>query len=43
MPMPGVFVMSDRLSVAQAIDEILLIALCSDQVEWVDRVLYLPL
>lgn len=42
-PMPGVFVLSDRLSVRQAIDELSLIALCSEQSEWAGLVLYLPL
>lgn len=42
-PMPGVFVIDDRLSVRQAIDEILLIEDCSEQAEWVGLVVYLPL
>lgn len=42
-PMPGVFVVSDRLSVRQAIDELLLVDACSEQVEWAGLVLYLPL
>jgi predicted nuclease of predicted toxin-antitoxin system len=42
-PMPGVFVVSDRLPVRQAIDELLLIDACSEQTEWSGLVLYLPL
>ena len=43
LPMPGVFVVNDRLPVRQAIDELLLGALCSEQAEWAGLVLYLPL
>ena len=42
-PMPGVFVLNDRLPVRQAIEELLLVALCSEQAEWAGFVLYLPL
>ena len=42
-PMPGVFVLNDRLPIKQAIDELLLIDACSEQVEWEGLVLYLPL
>lgn len=42
-PMPGVFVLNDRLPVKQAIDELLLTNTCSEQGEWVGLVLYLPL
>ena len=42
-PMSGVFVLNDRLSVKQAIDELLLIDACSEQVEWRGLILYLPL
>ncbi len=41
--MPGVFVLSDRLVVRQAVQEILLVVDCSDQAEWAGRVVYLPL
>ncbi len=40
---PGVFILNDRLPVGQAIQEILLIAGCTDQAEWAGRVIYLPL
>jgi hypothetical protein len=41
--MIGVFVMSDRLPVGQAIEEILLMDSCSEQSEWRGLVAYLPL
>jgi hypothetical protein len=41
--MPGVFVVNDRFPMRAAIDEILLIVECTEQVEWFDRVVYLPL
>jgi predicted nuclease of predicted toxin-antitoxin system len=43
LPMPGVFVMNDRDSVRQAIDELLLVDDCSEHLEWNGRVLFLPL
>lgn len=42
-PMPGIFVLHDRGSVGEAIDELLLIDACSEQAEWTGLVLYLPL
>jgi hypothetical protein len=42
-PMPGVFVVNDRMSIRQTIDELLLIEACSEQTEWVTLVTYLPL
>ena len=42
-PMPGVFVLHDRMSVRQAIDELLLVETCSEQAEWAGLVVYLPL
>ena len=41
--MPGVFVIKPQLTVGQAIDEILLLDACSNQVEWLGRVIHLPL
>ncbi|HSU65817.1 MAG TPA: DUF5615 family PIN-like protein [Tepidisphaeraceae bacterium] len=41
-PMHGCFVVNDRMSVREAIDELLLIAQCSEPEEWVNRILYLP-
>lgn len=42
-PMTGVFLQSDRLSVGQSIDEVLLIVDCTHQAEWNGRVIHLPL
>jgi len=42
-PMPGVFIVNDRLSLRQAIDEILFLDECSEQDEWNHSVVYLPL
>jgi hypothetical protein len=41
--MSGVFILDDRFPVGRAIDEILLIDQCSEQEEWRDQVVYLPL
>ena len=41
--MPGVFVVNDRLSVRQVIDELLLLDEASETFEWAGVVLYLPL
>jgi predicted nuclease of predicted toxin-antitoxin system len=42
-PMPGVFVVNDRMPVGRAIDELLMVDDCSEPGEWEGRVLYLPL
>jgi len=42
-PMPGVFVISDRLAVRDAIDELLLVYECSTPADWSGRVVHLPL
>lgn len=42
-PMPGLFLLDDRFPAGQAIEEILLIVGCTEQDEWLDRVVYLPL
>ncbi|HAN75957.1 MAG TPA: hypothetical protein DCQ63_18045 [Planktothrix sp. UBA8402] len=41
--MSGLFVINDRMSVRQVIDELLLLIDCSEQDEWKGIVLYLPL
>jgi predicted nuclease of predicted toxin-antitoxin system len=41
-PMPGVFVLNDRLPIRLAIDELLLVEECSEQPEWADLVVHLP-
>ncbi|MGB7952321.1 MAG: DUF5615 family PIN-like protein [Candidatus Binatia bacterium] len=42
-PMPGVFVINDRLPVGRAIEELVLLTTCSESSEWEGKVLYLPL
>jgi hypothetical protein len=42
-PMPGVFVVPDRMAVRQVIEELLLMEAGSEQAEWVGLVVYLPL
>lgn len=41
--MPGLFVVSNKMPIGQAIDELLIVATCSEQDEWKGVVLYLPL
>jgi len=41
--MPGVFVLNERMPIRQAIEELLLIDECSEQEEWNNLVVYLPL
>jgi len=41
--MPGVFILNDRFPVGDATREILLMIACSEQPEWIDRVVHLPL
>jgi predicted nuclease of predicted toxin-antitoxin system len=42
-PMTGLFVVNDRMPIRQAIDELLLLIDCTEQLEWKGIVLYLPL
>ena len=42
-PMSGVFVIRNKPPLGEMIDEILMVALCSFQEEWKDRVEFLPL
>ena len=41
--MPGVFILNDRFQIGEATQEILLIIAVSEQPEWSDRVVFLPL
>lgn len=41
--MPGVFVVHVGMSVARAIDEMLLVVECSTANEWSDSITYFPL
>ena len=42
-PMSGVFVVPDRMAVRQVIEELLLVDACSEQAQWADLIVYLPL
>jgi hypothetical protein len=39
----GVFILNDRFPIGHAVDELLLIIACSEQPEWRDHVVHLPL
>ncbi len=41
--MAGLFVVNDQMPTRQAIDELLVLVDCTEQVEWKNIVLYLPL
>ena len=43
LPMAGVIAMAETVSIGQAIEELLLILECSEQSEYKDRVMHLPL
>ena len=43
LPMPGVFEVSQHIPIAQAIEDILLVAECSLAGEWEGRIIFLPL
>ena len=43
LPMPGVFVIPEDMSIGQTIKELELIALASDPDDWHDQVIFLPL
>lgn len=44
LPMPGVFIIRNTWNrVGDMVDEILMVAHCSEPHEWVDRVVFLPL
>lgn len=41
--MPGLFVVGDKMPIGEAIDELLILAKCTEPAEWQGIVLYLPL
>ena len=43
LPMPGVFVLGARVSPGVAVEELTLILAASDESDWINRVVYLPL
>jgi hypothetical protein len=42
-PMPGVFIVPDRMPIGQAIEEILFLSEDVEPAEWKDQVLFLPI
>lgn len=40
--MPGVFIVDDLASIGTVVEDLLLIIECSQQEEWLDRIVYLP-
>ena len=42
-PMPGVFIVPERMPIGKAIDEILFLAIDVEADEWRDQVLFMPL
>jgi hypothetical protein len=43
LPMPGVFLLGFRMSIGQAISQLVFVIECSSQEEWKDVVTYFPL
>jgi len=41
--MPGLILVPQELGIGKAIEELTMIVLCSDQVEWRDMIVYVPL
>lgn len=41
--MPGVFVVDDQLPLGKAIEELLILAICSKDEEWCDQIVYVPM
>ncbi len=41
--MPGAFIVNNQMAIRQAIDEILLLVDCTQQSEWSNIILYLPM
>jgi Domain of unknown function (DUF5615) len=42
-PMPGIFEVSDSLPIGQAIEDLLLLAECSEEDDWEGQIRYIPL
>ena len=42
-PMPGLVVVPQRVPIGQAVEELTMLVLCSDQSEWQNLIIYLPL
>jgi predicted nuclease of predicted toxin-antitoxin system len=41
--MPGVIIVDDQLPLGKAIDELLILAVCSNDEEWRDQIVYVPM
>lgn len=41
--MTGMFILNDRLPVGRAVEEIVLMANCTEQAEWISRAVHVPL
>jgi hypothetical protein len=39
---PGVFIVDDRAAIGDCVEDVLLVAECSDEGEWEDQIHYLP-
>jgi len=39
---PGVFIVDDLASIGECVEDLLLVAECSQESEWRDRIIYLP-
>ncbi len=43
LPMPGLFVLPERMPIGQAVTELELLALATEPGEWCDQIVFLPL
>ena len=41
--MPGLILVPQELRIGKAIEELTMVVLCSDQTEWRDMIIYIPL
>lgn len=41
--MPGLILVPQEVRIGKAVEELTIIALCSDQIEWRDMIVYIPL
>jgi len=42
LPMPGVFIVKTLSSIGQCVNDVQLVAECSEDYEWQDQIIYLP-
>src|SRR4051812_14936298 len=43
LPMPGVFVLDDRLAIGRALTELEIVIQCSEGPDWQDQVIFIPM